>query len=784
MSQGTAGEPKPQEGAPVESADPRLAVRAFCALWAVGVALAWVWIALAGGSGPGHTALIVLAGVSTAAAVGAPFLAGRLSRATRPAVFLAGVAITSGAVALTGGLTSDFSLFYIWMAAWCAAFLPRSAALVGLAAIVVGYGAAIAAHGVGPGDLEGHQLALWVFRIGTVLAMAGLVAGLGQAVGRRERALRRRDAQQQAVAELGVQAMTDEDVGALATRAVASLTQCLEVPRAAYVEHDPARRVVVPRAVQGWPAEDLVPGRAIAIDDAPAAVRPLVSGAFRAARAQADEDGEPGALAVPVRGREETYGILSAEDLHPRRFSREDVDFVLGLAGILGAAIERHAAEAALRHQSMHDPLTGAPNRALFFDRLSHAVARARRTGTRLGVLYLDLDGFKAVNDSFGHRAGDALLVALAPRLREAVRSSDTVARLGGDEFAVLCEDVAGAVEAQEVAARLLATINRPVPWGRTELRVSASVGLSVSEPGRVDPEGLLRDADAALYRAKGRGRGRFEVWNESLRSGAEARRRTQATLRQAIEADELGVAFEPVVELSTETVIGAEALVRWSDASGMAVPPRQFLAVAEEGGLMGALGAGVLRRACRAAVTWPEDIWVAVNISPRQLLAADLEASIDAALGGTGLAPERLLLELTETAVLGDADDLTPALERLKGLGVRLVLDDFGTGHASLAQLRRHPVDAVKIDRSFIAPLPDGASERAIVRAVVGLAASLGFELIADGVERPAQGAALQTLGCEIAQGWLYGRECTAQEIADLARITPGPRLRAMRAR
>jgi diguanylate cyclase (GGDEF)-like protein len=788
MGQGTARGRGPQDGAPVESADPRLAVRAFCALWGVAVALAWVWIALTGGSGPSHTALIVLAAIATVGATTAPFLADRLSRAARPAVFLGGVAIASAGVALSGGLTSDFALFYVWMAAWSAAFLPRRAALFGLAAIAVGYGVAIAAHGVDAADVQGRSLALWILRIGTVAAMAGLVAGLGQAIARRERALRRRDAQQEAVAELGVQAMTDEDVSALTARAVASLARCLEVPRAAYVEQDPVRRTFTPRAVRGWPAEELAAGRPVPVDGAPASVRPLIAlgtVAFRSAHAQAGGAGnQPGALSVPVRGREETYGILSAHDLEPRSFSREDVDFALGLAGVLGAAIERHAAEAALRHQSMHDPLTGAPNRALFFDRLSHAVARARRTRTRLGVLYLDLDGFKGINDSFGHQAGDTLLVALAPRLREAVRSSDTVARLGGDEFAVLCEDVAGVTEAQEVAARLLAAINRPVPWGRTELRVSASVGLSVSEPGLVDPDVLVRDADAALYRAKARGRGRFEVWDDTLRSGAEARRRTQAALRQAIEADALGVAFEPVVELSTETLVGAEALVRWSHADGTAVPPREFLAVAEEGGLIGALGAAVLRRACRAAATWPEDTWVAVNISPRQLLAPDIQKVIETALESTGLAPERLHVELTETAVLGDAEDLHPALARLKTLGVRLVLDDFGTGHASLAQLRRHPIDAVKIDRSFIGPLPDAASERAIVRAVVGLAASLGFELIAEGVERPVQAAALQALGCEIAQGWLYGRECTEQDIGDLARIRPGPRLRAARAR
>jgi diguanylate cyclase (GGDEF)-like protein len=437
-------------------------------------------------------------------------------------------------------------------------------------------------------------------------------------------------------------------------------------------------------------------------------------------------------------------------------------------------AIERKRAEVALAHQALHDPLTRLPNRALFLDRLEQALARAQRSSIGIAVLFLDLDRFKVINDSLGHDAGDRLLVDVANRLQGVVRPGDTVARFGGDEFTILCDDVGGERDAVLIAERVAAAVGAPFTLDDNEAFLTTSLGIALTT-GRENSraEALIRDADAAMYRAKERGKSRYELFDSAMRARAVDRLDIENALHRALDRGEFRVFYQPAVDLQTGDLVGIESLVRWQHPERGLVGPDQFIALTEETGLIVPLGSWVLREACRQWKRWEESGTptprISVNLSARQLGQPDLVDVVVDVLDETGMDPARLSLEITESTVLEDTESALGTLEALKGQGVRISLDDFGTGYASLALLKRLPVDELKVDRSFVTGLGRDPQDSPIVSTVVRLAAALGLVAIAEGVETTTQVEELRRVGCRYAQGYYFARPQPAERMTRL---------------
>jgi diguanylate cyclase (GGDEF)-like protein/PAS domain S-box-containing protein len=431
---------------------------------------------------------------------------------------------------------------------------------------------------------------------------------------------------------------------------------------------------------------------------------------------------------------------------------------------------ERKAFEAELAHQSLHDALTGLPNRLLLLDRLERALVARARHGGELAVLGLDLDRFKVVNDSLGHSAGDELLVEVGHRLVGALRETDTVARFGGDEFVVVCEHLDGEHAASAVAERLLAAFADPIRIRDRDISLTTSIGIAYAHEG-AQPQELLRTADLAMYRAKEQGGDRAAVFDEAMSQRVVARLELEADLHRALQHSELRVFYQPVMDLHTDRAIGVEALVRWEHPQRGLVSPAEFIPIAEETGLIVPLGAWVMTEACRQAAEWRRahlaaaHLTVAVNVSARQFSDTDLVAAVRHALGSSGLPPHALCLEVTESTVMQDADASARILRELTLLGVTISVDDFGTGYSSMAQLKSLPVDTLKIDRAFVSGLDHNAEDRAIVTAILSLARALGLDVIAEGVERAEQGVELRQLGCRAAQGFRWSRPLPPDE-------------------
>lgn len=432
---------------------------------------------------------------------------------------------------------------------------------------------------------------------------------------------------------------------------------------------------------------------------------------------------------------------------------------------------EQHALEAQLTHRAFHDQLTGLANRALFEDRVQHALARRRSDIGRLGVVFLDLDYFKSVNDELGHAAGDALLRAAAQRLVGGLRAFDTAARLGGDEFAVLIDDIPRHEEVMQVAERIARSFRDPFVLDGREVETSASVGVALAAPGQ-GADDLLRNADLAMYLAKKSGRGRAVLYEPAMHAAVTTRQELQRDLAFALERGQLSLVYHPIHALDTQAMIGAEALLRWVHPTRGPIPPSTFVPIAEESGLMVTIGRWVLRTACRDAQVWrsrapvplPLQVWI--NLSIRQLPDDDLFDHVTQAITESGLAPNAVVLELTERMLLEHQDRALELIERLKSLGVALAIDDFGTGYSSLSHLQRLPIDVLKIDRTFVDAIESDEHATALARTVVSLGELMSLDIVAEGIENREQAERLRALGCNAGQGYFFGHPMTAKEL------------------
>ncbi len=561
--------------------------------------------------------------------------------------------------------------------------------------------------------------------------------------------LERRAAQQAAVARLGERALEGADVAGLMHDSLEDAARILGVEMGAVLAHGAEDGELVLRAGLGLPR-----------------------GAKRSEHAAYPFDELPLGVTGQIEGRAGRWGLLWLATPAEGRTVAADVDFVQALANILADAIQQRETEDRIRYQALHDPLTDLPNRVLFLDRLGHALTRP---GAEVAVVLLDIDNFKLVNDSLGHSAGDELLRKIAPRLTDALRPGDTIARLGGDEFVVLLEHVADERAAARVAERIVTAFELPFELSAGEHFAKASLGIAIAGGEEEDPAALIRDADAAMYQAKARGRARFEVFDGAMRARTVKRLSVENDLRRALERDELRVAYQPIVSLKDGSIAAAEALLRWSHPERGLIAPADFIPVAEESGLIEPIGRWVLNAACAQAAQWhalrpaAPPLGIAVNLSVRQFTQRDLEATVAGALAASGIAPSSLCLEITESVLLDEPDTVSETIKGIARHGVRFALDDFGTGYSSLAYLTRLPIDGLKVDRSFVDELGSSARSTAITTAIVRMAQALSIEVVAEGVETQAQLDTVRDLGCELAQGFYFHRPLEASAVTAL---------------
>jgi diguanylate cyclase (GGDEF)-like protein len=478
-------------------------------------------------------------------------------------------------------------------------------------------------------------------------------------------------------------------------------------------------------------------------------------------------DGLRAVISAPVYQRGELVGALSLGTRRPgRRYTEMERDAVLAFAEHAGLALNDAKAAEETAHQAFHDPLTGLANRALFVDRLAQARTRASGMGDTVGVLFADLDGFKTVNDSLGHAAGDQLLIMVGQRLASVVGPTDTVARFGGDEFAILVEDVHEPIELARTARLALDALEQVLVVEGREVFLTASIGVAV---GLEDGEDLLRNADLAMYEAKGQGKGRYEIFQRHMHDALAQRLELELDLKRATDREQFVLYFQPIVEMEEAAVVGVEALIRWMHPDQGMVLPGRFIPIAEESGQIHAMGRWVLWEACRRVVGWEDQygrLGLNVNLSGAQLRQASLVREVAEILEATGLEPDRLTLEVTESVLMEVSSSNTERLEALKRLGVQLAVDDFGTGYSSLQYLKRFPFDWLKIAKPFVDGVEGSDTQARIARAIVDLAHSLEIEVIAEGIEARTQATVLGDLGCLNGQGFHYSPPLPAGEV------------------
>ena len=625
-------------------------------------------------------------------------------------------------------LRSSGQTFYLWATTYAFFTLSIPAALAEAAYMALAYGAVLLLRD------EPTGLARWIITTVT-LVVAGLF--VARVVRQLDDLIRRGGEREEALAAAEAQFRSAFDDAAVGMALVGLDGNWLQVNEAL------ARLTGYPRSeLVGMSFRDLTPSEDLAADNT--ALAQLISGELNVHNAEkryVRADGSIVWVGLSVSVVRDRQGV-------PQHLISQMQDITA-----------RKEAEAELTRQALHDPLTGLPNRLLFNDRVELALARIERAQTPVSVFFVDLDGFKLVNDSLGHDVGDQLLIAVAERFRSQIRPTDTIARFGGDEFTVVCENT-DEDEAGLVADRILASLTQPFTVHNRELFVTASIGIAIAHHAHTPADEMLRDADAAMYRAKDLGRSRYAIFDGTMHTRASARLELETDLRRALEQHEFELVYQPDVELATGRMVGVEALIRWRHPRRGIVGPADFIDTAEQSGLIVPIGAWVVAEACEQAARWLADgceLSMAVNISPRQLADPQLRHAVRDALNRTGVPPERLTLEITETAA---AHALGPQIDALRALGVRMAIDDFGSGFASLNQVRSLPtVDTLKIDRMFTSELGRRPADDAIISAVVTIAAAMGMTTIVEGIETELQAQQAKRLGCDRAQGWFFGR-------------------------
>jgi diguanylate cyclase (GGDEF)-like protein/PAS domain S-box-containing protein len=596
-----------------------------------------------------------------------------------------------------------------------------------------------------------------------------------------EEAIRSHALRQEAIAIYGQYALETRDADKLIANAAAICTSGLDVTHSAVYRSGSGAGTGEPMqmiAGVGW-----APGTQVTVASDSTTGRALVAGApvvFGAEASMPPASAAPHLLAegvcsgveVVVPTSDGAFGVLAAYSKEPGRFSRDDASFLTAIATSLGTAIGRRRSEERLAYVAQFDSLTGLPNRTLFRDRLGQAMSRAERSGSPLALMLLDLDRFKEINDTLGHRAGDRLLQAVAERLTGVLRNIDTVARLGGDEFTVILEDAQGVDDVARVAEKVVGALARPFPLDGQEyyLTVSAGITLYPTHPG--DIETLIMNADVAMYDAKEKGKNNFQFYRAEMNAEKQERLGLERQLRRAVARGELFMHYQPQVDLRTNRVVGAEALLRWRHPELGVIEPSRFIPIAEQSNLILQIGKWVLQTACAQNLAWQRagmaPIRVAVNVSARQF-RPELLDTVASTLAETGLSPDCLELEITEGLLIEDPVAASEVLGQLKAMGVHVAIDDFGLGYSSLSYLKHFPLDSLKIDRGFVRDLSIDPDDAAIARAIIALAHSLDLKVVAEGVETTQQLAFLRDHDCDLVQGFLYGAPVTADALAQL---------------
>lgn len=655
-----------------------------------------------------------------------------------PAALAVGTAVISLDIYFAGEIRTNDEMFYLWVAFYAFYFLSRRVAAGQLILLGAGYATAIAMRH------EPDSSTRWVITMGTLSMVGVLTARL---VAKLDRAAERSRQREKALGEAEARFRSAFDDAAIGMALVDLEGRWLQVNEAL------ARLTGYPMAqLVGMSFRDLTPDDELVSDLE--ALQDLASG-------------QRSVYLTEKRYRRADGGIvwISLSVSLVRDAEGRPVHLISQMQDVT----ERKAAERELADRALHDPLTGLPNRLLFLDRVQVAISRTGRSVTPVAVFFIDLDRFKLVNDSLGHSIGDRMLIEVAERLQRALRPNDTVSRFGGDEFTVLCENIDESA-AEVVAERIGRSLMEPFVIDGRELFATASIGVNICRDADVEAEAMLRDSDAAMYRAKEQGRSHFVIFDGGMHSRATERLDLENDLRRAIERDELRLLYQPLVELDTGRIFGVEALVRWEHPRRGLLAPGQFITVAEESGLIVPLGQWVMREACRQAVIWNEagyELVISINLSPRQLADPQLPAAVGQIIEMSGVRPGQLCLEITESATVDTG--IGPLVE-LKTLGVSLALDDFGTGFSSLNQIRRlPPVDTLKIDRSFIEDLGRAPADTAIVAAVIGMARALGLTIVAEGIEDETQVQALRELGCKRGQGFYFARPSEPSVVEEL---------------
>jgi diguanylate cyclase (GGDEF)-like protein/PAS domain S-box-containing protein len=487
-----------------------------------------------------------------------------------------------------------------------------------------------------------------------------------------------------------------------------------------------------------------------------------------------------GAFAFPIRFGEDILGVMEFFSHDSRPADEILLQSALAVGSQIGQFLARWQAEERVRHLAHFDELTGLPNRSMFNQRLSHALAQAQRRKTPLAVLFIDLDRFKNINDTLGHDAGDTVLREVAERLQSCLRESDTVGRLGGDEFVVLIEDLPETVHVTAIAQKILTAVARPFVLEGQEFHITGSIGISTYPDDSADMQTLLKNADISMYRAKEQGKNNYQFYSAQMNVHSIERLALESSLRHALERNEFLLHYQPKVDIVSGRVTGMEALVRWQQPGKALVPPSEFIPLAEETGLIVPIGEWVLRTACARLKSWQEEgmapLRIAVNLSARQFVQENLPHDVARVLEATGLDPSALELELTESMIMKDPERAVTVLNRLKAMGIHLSIDDFGTGYSSLSYLKRFPIDSVKIDRSFIQDIPGDADDAAITRAIIAMAHSLRLKVIAEGVETPEQLRFLREHGCDEMQGYYFSKPLAESEFLRLLQDSSAP--------